>query len=381
MAPALIHEHAGQHLGHEARIHKLGAVEGAGSGAGWIVTHTREAEMGGRDERQCVGVDVSAKTLHVAVDGVSDVLSFANTLGGHKALAKRLTKAGRSARVVIEATGHYHFDLACHLADTPRVEVMVANPRDTNHFHHAQGVRAKTDTVDARTLAQFARRMPFVAWRKPAEAVIELRASTRYLDQLVDERVRLLNQRHAAAASTSTPAWVSQELTRRLEELKRTIAFAEAQVLAIAERDPDLARAVALLSSMPGIGEPTAVRLVAELAPLSRDMTSKHISAWAGLDPRPRESGTSVRGRRGISKRGSSRVRRILYMPALNAYRSNPVLGDLYERVTGRSGSKLVGLVAVMRKMLVISWAMLKSDTAWTPVLAGAKLTREATQA
>lgn len=316
---------------------------------------------------QCVGIDVSSVEFHVAIEGHDDVAVFRNDDGGFKALIKKLTKRGRSARVVLEATGSYHLELACALADAEGVEVMVANPRSTKHFHMAQGLRAKTDRVDARSLMSFAQVMPFVPWTKPTASVLRLRACTRYMDQLVKDRTRLVNQRHSMRRARGTPELLLEQLDERIDAIDAMLRDAEALALSVARAEPLLNEDVDLLSTIPGIGKGTAVRMVAELASLPEDMTTKQLTAWAGLDPRPRESGSSLRGRRRISKRGSSRVRRILYMPAVTAQQHNPPLRALYQRVSVRSGAKMVGIVAVMRKLLVLSWTLLKNRQPWRP--------------
>lgn len=316
-----------------------------------------------------VGIDVSAKELHVAVEGLDEVLVFPNTAEGHVKLAKRITKGGRHARVVLEATGMYHLDVALQLANTSRCEVMVANPRATHAFHRALGTRAKTDKVDAGSLLQFARSMPFVLWTAPDKVVLEFRAYARYLDQLIKEKVRLQTQLEAAASSSASPAWVIEQLQRRLDDSERNITGVRDRMAEHCDEHHAIRDAVARLVTIPGIGTTTAMRLVADFLLLDPDMTSKEITAWAGLDPRPRESGTSVRGRRSISKHGSSRARAALYMAAVAAARCKGPLRGFYQRISGPEGAKKpgkVGIVAVMRKLLVVAWALHRTQTEWS---------------
>jgi transposase len=317
-----------------------------------------------------VGIDVSIAELHVAIEGVEGVLVFANDADGHRKLAKRLTKGGAGARVVVEATSTYHLDLAIHLAKTAGCEVMVANPRSTHAFHNARNVRAKTDKVDARSLVEFARSMPFLPWSPPEQAVLEFRAIAVYLEQLLKEQTRVRNQLHAASATATVPQWVADQLRKRVDELEAAIGEAIAKMEEHADAHPILAEAVARLDTIPGVGKLTAMRLTALFLVLDSTMTSKEITAWAGLDPRPRESGTSLRGRRAISKRGNARARAGLYMSAVTAIRANGPFRALYSRVSGTKDApkkpKMVGLVAVMRKMLVIAWGMHRTRTNWS---------------
>lgn len=323
-----------------------------------------------RSKLKHVGVDVSAKELHVAIEGQVQIKTFANTAEGHKKLLSAITKKGAQARVVVEATSTYHLDLCLALDGHKRCEVMVANPRATNHYHQARGIRAKTDKVDARTLLAFAMYMPFEPWTRPERHLLELRATARYVAQLVKQQTRLKNQLAAATSYEAAPDWLAAELAEQLEALQARVERARERTVTFAKQHADVWAHVVTLTTIPGIGEDTAVRLVAELLFLDPEMTAKQVTAWAGLDPRPQESGTSRRGRRPISKRGNRRVRGLLYMPALTAARCNGPLKAFYERVEASSGQKKVATTAVMRRLLVIAWAMYRSGTRWDATMA-----------
>lgn len=316
-----------------------------------------------------VGIDVSLAELHVAVEGVDDVLVFTNDADGHRKLVHRLTKGGRRARVVVEATASYHLDLAIRLSEAPRCELMVANPRSTHAFHMARNLRAKTDKVDARCLLEFVRSMEFVAWVPPGRPVLEFRAISAYLEQLIKDQTRTKNQLHAASSTSTAPTWVVDQLRARLDAFETAIEETTAKMAEFAAAHPDIGEAVARIDTIPGIGELTAMRLVAQFLLLDPTMTSKQVTAWAGLDPRPRESGTSIRGRRSISKRGSARTRACLYMPAVAASRMKGPFRALYTRISGTREARrkpgMVGMVAVMRKMLTIAWALHRTRTTW----------------
>lgn len=337
--------------------------------------------MSRKIQLRCVGIDVSAKSVHVAAEGHDDPVEFANTPAGFKMLLKHVSK-GRFDRVdiVLEATGSYHIDLACFLASKPKCRVMVVNPRVAKAFHAAQGRRAKTDRVDARSLLGFAQRMEFKPWNPPSREVLELRAVSRYVEQLVKEQTRLRNQLEAATATETTADWVVEELGSRLVSTKEWVKEAKRKLVELFRANTDMREAMEVLDSMPGIAPSSACRLVAEFAFLDREMTGKQITAWAGLDPLPKESGTSVRGRRGMSKRGNARVRSILFMCSLAASRKGP-FADLKQRVQLRSGQAMVGLGAVMRKMLVVAWAMFRTRTAWNSELASPRIHQSATVA
>lgn len=326
---------------------------------------------------RAVGIDVSAATLHVAIEDESAGLTFQNNAKGHTALIKVLTSRRRCARVVLESTSTYHLDISIALAEHPRCEVMVANARATKHFHEARNVRAKTDKVDAESLCEFARIMDFVPWPLPKQVALDLRAFSRRLAQLVKHQTRIKNQLHAAAASPTTPSLLIEDLEDELAQLVERIERTQERMLKVAQGDEEINAQVERLATLHGVGARTAACLVAEYLFIDLEMTSKQISAWAGLDPRPRESGTSLKGQRGISKRGNARLRAVLFMPAMTTIRKAGPFKDLYDRVAKASGIKLKGIVAVMRKLLVVSWAMFRTKTAFNAELTSPRSRRE----
>lgn len=318
------------------------------------------------DKRTEVGIDVSAKVLDVAACRDRQTLEtaqFANTASGHRQLVKWLTKRGRRARVVLEATGVYSLDVALALHAAPNVEVMVLNPRAARDFARATLQRSSTDTTMAATLREYAQRMPFVAWVPPAPAVREVRAVARRITALTAERVREKNRRHAAQATTDTPAVVVRDLEVNLAHLERRIAALTAQALALITAHPELQRAYAHLTSVKGVATASAIQVLPELLVLPADMTVRQWVAHAGLDPRHWQSGSSVHLPTRISKVGNIHLRRALYMPALVAVRYEPPIKAFYDHLLAKGKAPLQALVAVMRKLLHAFYGMLRTDT------------------
>ena len=314
--------------------------------------------------RHHVGIDISARDFHVVIDDAPPA-KFDNNAAGHAACLKAITKRAGRVRVVVEATSTYHVDLCLVLASSPRCEVMVANPRHTHAFTQAQGRRAKTDAIDAAVLRDFARVMPFVQWTPPTPEALELRSLTRYLDQLTRDRTALKNQRHALKATATSSDHALLDLAQRILDITSRMKRAEAKLAQLKKAHASIRQHVDNLTTIPGVGELTALRLVAEFLVLDHEMTSKQLAAWAGLDPRPRESGTSVRGKRKISKRGNARVRHALYMPALSISQRKNAFAVYYSRIAGRAAAKMIAITATMRKMLVVAWALFRSNTTY----------------
>jgi transposase len=318
-----------------------------------------------------VGVDVSKDKLDVAwlgLNGSLDEFQVANDEEGHAELVRRIT-AGRidEARVVLEATGPYSAPVTAFLAaQKARVKVMVVQPKAAREFSRATMRRAKTDRVDARVLCEFAYRMAFVPTVLPSKDVVRMRGLSRHLAELVDRRAALKNQRHAADASGETSPALERALDREEEALSQIIVELEAEVLEEIERLVDAKRMRARMQELPGIKDRTVARLLPELLALPRHLTPKEAVAFAGLDPRPNQSGSSRNGQSWrISKQGNPRIRRSLYLSSLVAVRYFPPARELYERLRAAGKPKKVAIVATMRKLLTALWAMLARDEAF----------------
>jgi transposase len=313
------------------------------------------------------GIDVSAKSLTVAVesDGEPTMGDFENTPGGHRQLCRFLAKR-KVTRVVAEPTSNYGLDAMIALTEGG-FEVMAANPRAAASFAKASMRRGKTDKVDARLLLAFGRSMPFVSWRRPTPSALEFRALTRRLQDLVEmgaaEKARL----HALNATSTTPEVVLASVRANIERLEQLAEELVTLAVESLQRDEKLAFAFALLTGIRGIANRTAVKLLGELAFLPEDLEPRQIVAIAGLDPRPRESGTMM-GRRRISKHGNARLRGALFMAALNTARWEPVVGAYYAELSARNKHHMVAMIAVMRKLLHSIYGMLKTKTAFDPM-------------
>jgi transposase len=317
------------------------------------------------------GIDVSQKDLAVAWKdrkGAVHELTVANAPAGHKRLAELLGRKKRWSRVVIEATGAFHFDVAALLAETPGIQVMLVNPLAARRFAQAQMRRAKTDRVDARMLLEFAERMEFVRWNAPAASLIELRSVGRHLARLVKERTALINQCAAAAATSTTPAFVRTDLQTAKDALEVRIGAAEKEALRIIQADADLTAGHAALLTVKGIADRSAILLASELAVLEHTMKPDEVVAHAGLDPRPYQSGT-LDGARRTSKIGNARLRGAMFMPSLVAAQTNAPVREWYDGLVARGKPKFVALTAVARRLLRAVWIIYTTRTPWNDAL------------
>ena len=311
------------------------------------------------------GIEVSAKELVVSLrrqEELEPLRKFTNTPEGHALLLRHLLLAGRVVRVCLEASGLYGLDLALALSAQEGLEVMVANPRAVRHFATALMQRSKNDQIDAGVLEEFAARMPFKPWARPAPAALALHALARRLTELVEMQTAEKNRQHAAELSPAIPAAIRRDLARSLRAQQRAIQRLTREARKLIAQAPDLAERFALLDSVPGIAETSAVQLLAELAVLAPDLEARQWVAYAGLDPREYSSGTSVHKKVRISKAGNKHLRRALYMPALVAVQHQPQVRAFYDHLLARGKTKMQALVATMRKLLHAIYGMFKHD-------------------
>ena len=312
-----------------------------------------------------IGVDVDSEELVCVLQVAEErmpLATFANTAAGHKKFIRWATKGGRPARVCLEATAIYSLEFALALHHAKNVEVMVVNPRAIKDFARACMQRAKTDAVDAGGILEYLQRMPFTAWQPPAPEILELQAINRRIVQLTTERTREKNRRHAAEFAGASADAIAHDIEVNIHHLERRIERMHNSGLQLVRGVPALATKLAHLVSTKGIGEASAMRLLAELLVLPDDLAAPQWVAHAGLDPRPYESGTSVHRPRRITKVGNRHLRAALYMPALVAIQHEPNVKAFYNKLVSRGKKPMQAVVAVMRKLLHAIWGMLKHN-------------------
>lgn len=311
------------------------------------------------------GIDVSHKELVIVVSvkgKAHKAKTFENTASGHKAIIQLLSKLKGESKVCIEATGVYHFDLAVALSRAEGIEVMVINPKASHNFAKVLMKRSKTDAVDAEILAIYCERMPFEAWQRPADENIVLRAIARRIAALTKLKTQTKNQLHALKATEETPVLVIEYTEELIEVVDKQIQVHRDSARQLIQQHDELAEAFALITGIKGIAVASAVQMLGELMILPKDMSAKQWVAYAGLDPRQFESGSSVTKKPRISKAGNKFVRRALYMPALVATCHEPHIKGYYTHMIQDNGLKKIQAVcAVMRKLLHAIHGMLKA--------------------
>jgi len=314
-----------------------------------------------------VGVDVSKAKLDVALalpGGKFRDKVVANSRKGFAEFAAWLVKHGASsAHVCMEATGAYWEELAEFLVDAG-FTVSVINPAHIKSYGESLGARNKTDKADARVIALFCAERRPVSWQAPSKAVRTLRALVRRRDALVELRTQELNRKDVA----SQPQ-VLRSIEEVLAHLDKQIKEIEKQINDHIDKDPMLKEQARLLQSIPGVGDVSTGMLLSQYGGELRFATSKQAVAFGGLDVRHRESGTSVRGKPRMSKKGDSRLRATLYMPAVVVMSRTPWGKAFAKRLAEAGKPKMLIIGALMRKMVQIAYAILKSGKPFDPAL------------
>jgi transposase len=316
-----------------------------------------------------VGIDVAAKTLAVALGVGSTPRPFANTAAGWQQLCAALAEQGAApgaTLLVMEATGAYWQGAATALVAAGWA-VSVVSPGSARHYARARLRRAKTDAVDAAVLATYGRDLRPAPWSPAPGDVQTLQLLIRQRDDLVALQTETRNRQHALDQVPAVPEAVRAPLAAVLTVLREQIAGLDAAIRRQAEAAATVATDIARLQTIAGVGPLTAAVVVVETRPRRARATPAQVVAYAGLDPAPHESGTSVRGAGRISKTGNARLRRALYMAAVSAVRCNPPLRAFYERLLARGKRKKVALVAAARKLLALMVTLLTHGRDFDP--------------
>lgn len=317
----------------------------------------------------CVGIDVGSEELVVAFkSGTSsemEIKNFQNNKTGHKKLLKLITKHKRHAKVCMEATGVYHFELALFLSKSTQVEVMVANPKAVHHFATSMMQRAKTDRADAAIILEYLLRMSFVTWQAPDQDGISLQRISRRIAQLKKMMTQEQSRMSASEYQGVDAKAMRKSISEVMKTLKKEIKSLEQHCLQLINENKAMADKMECLVSFVGIAKVSAIQIIAELSVMPDGLTAEQWVACAGLDPKVVESGTSVDRPRRISRHGNKYIRSALYMPALVAIRHDCNIRAYYESLLKRGKKKMQAIVAVMRKLLMCIWGALHNNETW----------------
>jgi transposase len=313
-----------------------------------------------------LGIDIAKLKFNVCLINPSGKLKhkvFLNTAVGFQELDAWLIKHGApSVHACMEATGAYGEALALHLHEAGQ-QVSVINPAAVKAFAGSRLSRTKTDKVDAELIARFCQAQQPLAWTPPAPEVRELQALVRRLEALTEMRVAEQNRLEAIIVVEAVRSSVEEHIGYLDKQIKQTQAAIRRHI----DSHPDLRRQSELLDSIPGIAEATAAALLAEIVDVTQYRSARQVAAYAGLVPRERYSGSSVRGRTRLSKIGNARLRKALYFPAITALRCSPFFQAWAQGLRERGKCKMSIIGAAMRKLIHLAYGVLKTGQPFDP--------------
>jgi transposase len=324
--------------------------------------------------RLFVGVDIAKASASVAWMTSDRTLSRVITIDqnpqGFRSLQQRLLATGHAPRtilVVMEATGSYWMNLALSLTQAD-FQVSVVNPAQAHHFAKALLKRAKTDAIDAQTLAQLAVLLQPAVWNPPPAMFAELYQRLIERESLLGMRQQVRNQLHALTQCPTVIASVRTRMEHLIESLTKQISEVETELDVTLALDPPWTASVARLQTITGIGPLTAAWLVVTTLNFTVCETVEELTAYAGLAPHAYQSGTSVHGRASIGHTGNAALRTAVYLATLSAAQYNPVIKRFYDRLRAVGKPMKVARCAAARKLLHLAWACVKNKEDFDPL-------------
>jgi transposase len=322
--------------------------------------------------KQVAGIDVAQKELVVSLGRMYDDLAiemyanktFSNTDKGFVTLLgwiKKLSDQSIACRFVMEATGVYHESLAYFLDDKD-YEVSIVLPNKISNYMRTLEVKTVTDKTCAEAIARFGLERKLDRWKRPKEIFRKIQQLTRERDQIVSERTAVKNQLHAERAQAMPNKTSITRINKRIELLNKQEKEIKAEITALAKQDEEVSGQINIICTIPGVGVLTATTVLAETDGFELIRNKRQLTSYAGLDIKEKQSGTSVKGKSRISKKGNRYLRKSMHLPALAAIRHDERFKSIFVRLVSKHGIKMKAAVAVQRKLLELIFIIYKSN-------------------
>jgi transposase len=327
--------------------------------------------------KQCVGIDCSKDELVCCLSFLEKDMSitlvstksFPNSETGFHRILMWVNKHSLNTlpvKFVVEATGVYHEKLAEYFYDRES-DISVVLPRRVSHFAKSLQTKTITDKTASEAISQFGLLKKLHKWQKPDKIYRFLRNLTREREQLMQQRTIAKNQLHAE----QTGAWANMNTIKRIKSrisfFNKHIQQIEQEIKQVVKERDELKERLNHVQSIIGVRLITAVTVIAETDGFNLVRNQRQLVSYAGLDVIEKQSGTSVRKKPRISRKGNRHIRRALYMPALSAINHDKLNRGHYERLVDRHGIKMKAIVSVQRKLLVLIYTLWKNQTPYDP--------------
>lgn len=305
-------------------------------------------------DKKIYGIDIS-KSVFDIYNQEEGHFQLRNDESGFKKLLKALPK---TALVVMEATGYYHYRLAQFLYKN-NVMVSVVNPLSVKRFIQMKLAKVKTDKSDAKSICEYGTLNELPLYNALTDVQAECLQLFRLLDSYIKKSTATKNKLHGEDVLGVPSKTVYSSLKRDLGHLKKEISILESRLLELVKQDQQ--EQLTLLQTIPGIGLKTALFLIVVTDGFKRFESAKQLCSYVGITPTIRESGSSVRGRSRISKVGNRKLRNLVFLAAFSAYKYNKACKALFDRIVAKGKSKKLALIAVANKLLKQAFAIAKS--------------------
>jgi len=320
--------------------------------------------------KQVAGIDVAQNELVVSLGRIDQSLykdiyaykTFANKQSGFAALLvwiKKHTDHEVTVRYVMEATGVYHEKAAYYLSDQG-FEVSIVLPNKISSYMKTLEIKTITDKTASKAICQFGLERGLDLWQKPKNIFRDLKQLTRERDQIVADCVIAKNQLHAEQAEAFPNDRSICRANQRIKLLNEQEREIKQEIAQFVKTDNELHKKINLITSIPGVGSLTAVIVIAETNGFELIRNKKQLVSYGGLDIIRKDSGTSIKGKPRISKKGNRHLRKAIHMPALAAIRNDERFKTIFVRLVSKHGIKMKAAVAVQRKILEMIY------TIWT---------------
>jgi len=323
--------------------------------------------------KQVAGIDVAQKELVVTLGRKLDDFSielfaykvFKNTEKGILALVEwteKLSNKEKSIRYVMEATGVYHQKFAYYL-DKNKHDVSIVLPNKISNYMRTLELKTITDKSCSQAIAQFGLERKLDNWVRPNDVYKELQQLTRERDQIVQERSIIKNQMHAENSEAGPNEKSLARMRSRIKYLNSQEKEIKEDIAVIVNKNPDLHQIINRITTIPGVGALTAVIVLAETNGFELIRNKSQLASYAGLDVSEKQSGTSVKGKPRISKKGNRNLRKSMHLPSLTAVKWDENFKEIYARLVSKHGIKMKALVAIQRKLLELIYVLFKNET------------------
>ena len=321
--------------------------------------------------KQVLGIDVAQKELVVCfgimydtwIPGLVAYKVFVNNEKGFDELFKWVTKLADSnvaVRYVMEATGVYHEKFAYYLCDK-NLEVSIVLPNKISNYSRSLETKTVTDKTSSEAITLFGLERVLDRWF-PAKGIYkQLQQLTRERNQIVEERTVIKNQLHAELTEAKSNKRSIERAKKRLLLLDKQEKEVKNDLIELIKTDEEVKEVVTLICTITGIGHLTAVTVLAETNGFELIRNKSQLASYAGLDVREKQSGTSVKGKSTISKRGNKHLRKAMHMPALSAIKRDERFKAIFIRLVSKHGIKMKAVVAVQRKLLEMTYTIFKT--------------------